>query len=413
MHNITKNKKYPKMCSFCGKPEGKDTILLEGNNGYICDSCLKLGNSLLQEINVDSTKIKFSDVPQPKQIKAFIDEYVIGQDRAKKKMAVAVYNHYKRIMTDTTGDDIEIDKSNCIVIGGSGTGKTYIAKVIAKMIDVPIVIVDATTFTQAGYVGEDVESMLSRLLAACDYNVAKAERGIVVIDEIDKIARKGNNVSITRDVSGEGVQQSILKLLEGSVVNVPEQGGRKRPDMKYIQVDTKNSLFICCGACDGIENTIAKRMTKHNIGFLNDRNDKFEEQKDVLKNIEVDDLKNYGMIPELLGRLPIIITMDNLEKDDLVKIIKDPKNALIKQYSKLLSLDNVNLEFTDDVYEYIAEKAIQNKLGARGLRGIIEEIMNNAMYELPGSGVTEFTIDTKYAKEQLNDNDNEKELLVS
>lgn len=385
-------------CSFCGKD---NSLLIYGNSGAICEECIKHAQKLIDENKESELTYSLNDIPKPKDIKDFLDKYVIGQDIAKERLSVAVYNHYKRIGNNIC-DDIEIDKSNILLLGETGTGKTLLAKTIAKMINVPFTIVDSTVLTQAGYVGEDVESILSRLLQAADYDVDKCERGIVFIDEIDKIARKGDNPSITRDVSGEGVQQALLKLLEGSIVNVPPQGGRKHPDQKMIAIDTKNILFICGGAFEGIEKKIERRFNKQIVGFNTEKDNIIIENKyNLLSNVSAADLKSFGLIPEIIGRLPVITYMNSLNKETLIRILKEPKNALVKQYIKLFELDGIKLTFENDVYEYIADKALENKLGARGLRSIMEDIMTKHMFELPSKNIKKLNITLEYVKEQL------------
>ena len=359
-------------------------------NGYICDSCATQAYEITQEAlgegkkSAGATKLNLKELPKPVEIKKFLDQYVIGQDDAKRFLSVSVYNHYKRLLQKDSGDDVEIEKSNIIMVGSTGTGKTLLARTIAKLLHVPFTIVDATVLTEAGYVGEDIESILTRLLQVADYNVPEAEQGIVFIDEIDKIARKGDNPSITRDVSGEGVQQGLLKLLEGSVVNVPPQGGRKHPDQKMIPVNTKNILFICGGAFPDLEEIIKQRLRKKtSIGFDAELKDRWDKEKDILSMVKVEDLRTFGMIPEFLGRLPVICTLEGLNRDMLVRILKEPKNAILKQYQKLLELDEVKLEFTDDALEAIADKAMEKDTGARALRAILEEYMLDIMYEIP------------------------------
>ena len=386
-------------CSFCGKEI--DGITVIGNHAAICSDCAALAMKYYNENISQVTEVSMEGIPKPKEIKEFLDQYVIGQDRAKERLAVAVYNHYKRI-NNSQVVDVEIDKSNIILCGPTGSGKTYLAKTIAKMLDVPIAICDATVLTQAGYVGEDIESILSRLLQAADYDVEKAERGIVFIDEIDKIARKGDNPSITRDVSGEGVQQGLLKLLEGSVVNVPPQGGRKHPDQKMIAVDTKNILFICGGAFEGIERKIASRFNKRTIGYGQEvQTKKMEEKNEILSHITHQDLKHFGLIPEILGRLPILTYLDELDSKALRNILTEPKNALVKQYQALFKMDGIDLTFDKKALDYIVEEGMKRKLGARGLRGIMEDIMNKAMFEMPGSDVKELKITKKYVEKIL------------
>ena len=391
-----------KYCSFCGKSEKDSSLIFVGNDSYICSECIELGHKYIEENKQEVFSNLITDIPKPKDIKKFLDDYVIGQDAAKERIAVAVYNHYKRISSQNIADDIEIEKSNICMVGPTGTGKTLIARTIAKMLNVPFTIVDATVLTEAGYVGEDVESILTRLLQAADYDVEKAERGIIFIDEIDKIARKGDNPSITRDVSGEGVQQGLLKLLEGSIVLVPPQGGRKHPDQKMIPVNTKNILFICGGAFEGIEKKIEARFNVHSIGFDTNRDEKKKfDGENPLKHVSPRDLKSFGLIPELIGRLPVVTYMDNLDRKALRRILTEPKNALIKQYQKLFSLDGIKLTINPKVLDYIVDKAIENKLGARGLRGIMEDLMNKAMFNLPSENVSEFKVDMKYARSIL------------
>ena len=395
-----------KYCHFCGRSEKDVSLMLNGNNSYICSECAELAHKYIEENKIEAFKNSIKDIPKPKEIKAFLDDYVIGQDAAKERIAVAVYNHYKRISSQNIEDDIDIEKSNIIMVGPTGTGKTYIARTIAKFLDVPFTIVDATVLTEAGYVGEDVESILTRLLQNADYDVEKAERGIVFIDEIDKIGRKGDNPSITRDVSGEGVQQGLLKLLEGSIVLVPPQGGRKHPDQKMIPVNTKNILFICGGAFEGIEKKIEARYNIHTIGFANaethEKHKKFNNEN-PLKHVSPRDLKSYGLIPELIGRLPVVTYMDNLDKKALKKILTEPKNALVKQYQKLFNLDGIALSIDNKVLDYVVDKSIENKLGARGLRGIMEDLMNKAMFNLPSEDKKEFKVTLPYAKKMLDD----------
>lgn len=392
-------------CSFCGRPRSQVRMLIAGISGHICDSCIVQAQAIVKEEITDSplSMEEFSPVKlkKPSEIKAHLDEYVIGQDDAKKTLSVAVYNHYKRLNQKVGKDDIEIDKSNVVLVGRTGTGKTLLAKTIAKMLNVPFCIADATVLTEAGYVGEDVESILSRLLQAADYNTQAAERGIVFVDEIDKIARKSDNPSITRDVSGEGVQQALLKLLEGSVVNVPPQGGRKHPEQKMIQIETKNILFICGGAFDGIEKIIAGRVNRQTIGFSSSVEERIDGES-LLKYINPTDLKTFGLIPELIGRFPVLSYLEPLDAKSLRRILTEPKNALIKQYLKLFELDGIELKFDGDALDYVVTKAIDFKLGARGLRSICEAILTDAMFELPSSNnVKEFRVTRAYAESQF------------
>ena len=393
-------------CSFCGRLESEVELLMPGMNGSICNECAERADQLAKEYldkmyKTESPDIDFKTLPKPSEIKEYLDEYVIGQDDAKKYLSVAVYNHYKRLVQEKTDDDVEIEKSNIIIVGPTGTGKTLLAKTIAKLLKVPFAIVDATVLTEAGYVGEDIESLLVRLLQACDYNLKEAERGIVFIDEIDKIARKGDNPSITRDVSGEGVQQGLLKLLEGSVVNVPPQGGRKHPEQKLIPVDTKNILFICGGAFEGIERKIAQRLNTQVVGFGTDSKFRRLEQNRLLHFVAPQDLRSFGLIPEIIGRLPVLTNLEPLDNEALRCILTEPKNAITKQYEKLFKMDGVKLEVEDSVLDYIVSKAVEYKLGARGLRSLFETIMTEAMYEVPSSKAKKYTVTLDYAKEQL------------
>ena len=404
---MTTNKKE-NHCSFCGRSEHEVRLLLSGINGFICNDCLTEGARVCKEAlheveyaNAAAQETELPPAPKPKEIKEYLDQYVIGQDEAKRFLSVAVYNHYKRLTQKTEDDSVEIEKSNILMLGPTGTGKTLLARTISRLLDVPFTIVDATVFTEAGYVGEDVESILSRLLQVADYDVRRAERGIVFIDEIDKVARKSDNPSITRDVSGEGVQQSMLKLLEGTIVNVPPEGGRKHPDQKYIQVDTKNILFICGGAFDGIEKKIAQRLNTHVVGYDSVQNQMKIDKENLMKYVTPQDIKSFGLIPEIVGRLPVITYLNPLDKDTLRRILTEPKNSIIKQYTKLFKMDGVELKFDDDALDYIVKKTIEYKLGARGLRSIVETIMNDAMFEIPSKKIKRYTVKLEYAKEQM------------
>lgn len=392
-------------CSFCGRSRDEVKILIAGQEGHICENCVEHAQEIIvQELNLKneagatgSSNFKMN-IRRPAEIKKFLDEYVIGQDDAKKVLSVAVYNHFKRIVQKQQTDDVEIEKSNIIMVGETGTGKTLLAKSIARLLNVPFAIVDATVFTEAGYVGEDVESMLTRLLQNCNYDTAAAERGIVYVDEIDKIARKGDNPSITRDVSGEGVQQGLLKMLEGTEVLVPPQGGRKHPDQKMIKVDTKNILFICGGAFDGIDKVIARRINTNAIGFSVNKDEQEHQRKNLLQFINATDLKSFGLIPELLGRLPVVTHLEPLDKETLRSILTIPKNALIKQYTRLFELEEIKLTIEEPVLDFMVTKALEYKLGARGLRSICESILTDAMFELPGTNTKELTVTLKYAE---------------
>ncbi|MDY3068095.1 MAG: ATP-dependent Clp protease ATP-binding subunit ClpX [Parabacteroides sp.] len=392
-------------CTFCGRSKRDAKLLINGLNGCICEECASQAYHIVQEqlgnMKNDDFDFNKEDLPKPEDIKAFLDQYIIGQDEAKRYMSVSVYNHYKRLMQKVTDDDVEIEKSNIIMVGTTGTGKTLMARTIAKMLHVPFAIADATVLTQAGYVGEDIESILTRLLQAADYDVAAAERGIVFIDEIDKIARKGDNPSITRDVSGEGVQQGLLKLLEGTVVNVPPQGGRKHPEQKMIPVNTKNILFICGGAFDGIEKKIAQRLNTRVVGYASVSKTAQVDKENFLKYITPTDLKSFGLIPEIIGRLPILTHLNPLDREALRRILTEPKNSIIKQYIKLFEMDDIKLSFTDEALDFIVDKALEFKLGARGLRSIVEAIMMEPMFTMPSTGEKELAVTLDFAKEQF------------
>ena len=398
-----------KQCNFCGRSEREVKLLITGVNGYICEDCAKQAYQIVKESGFDNAasgddkeSFALKRVPKPTEIKDYLDQYIIGQDEAKRFLSVAVYNHYKRLRQPKDDKDgVEIEKSNIIMVGPTGTGKTLMARTIAKMLDVPFTIVDATVFTEAGYVGEDVESILTRLLQVADYKVEPTERGIVFIDEIDKIARKADNPSITRDVSGEGVQQGLLKLLEGTTVNVPPQGGRKHPDQEYIHVDTRNILFICGGAFDGIERKIAQRLNTHTVGYNSVQNVRKIDKDDLMKYVQPQDLKSFGLIPEIIGRLPILTYLNPLDRPALRRILIEPKNSIIKQYTKLFAMDGVELSFTEDALETIVDKAVEYKLGARGLRSIVESVMMDAMFDVPSKKVNKFEVTADYVKAQL------------
>lgn len=409
---MSKHNSQEEHCAFCGRPASQVDMLIHGTDACICSDCAERAKEIvdtsLRSARAQSVEADFGELPKPKDIKAYLDQYIIGQDDAKKYLSVAVYNHYKRLLSqqdEAADDNVEIEKSNIVMVGSTGTGKTLLARTIAKLLKVPFTIVDATVFTQAGYVGEDVESILSRLLQVADYDVARAERGIVFIDEIDKIARKGDNPSITRDVSGEGVQQSMLKLLEGSIVNVPPKGGRKHPDQDYIQVDTHNILFICGGAFDGIEKKIAQRLNTHTVGYDSVQNKQKIDTSDLMQYVEPQDLKSFGLIPEIIGRLPVLTYLNPLDRKALRNILTEPKNSITKQYIKLFALDGIKLTFEPEVLDYVVDKAVEYKLGARGLRSIVESIMTEAMFEAPSGNCKEFTVTVDYARKQFEKTD--------